>query len=667
MPLDDSSNSSALIGQIAQLFRDKEESDAFLAKERIARRTAEEEREDAEEERTKAENLRSVAEAHCRKLEELKSILEEQLEEERQRRLQSEKGVERMLGGLKDELLTPDQIARIEGDLRGQIASLQEAARKLRRDVQQEKVLKGKLEGNIQDLQGDLAKADRDRASLESELDDMRGRLKKMAELRSQIEAAKDQARKEVDDARRRAREQVEEERLHRSKAEDMYQDVLKEVAKNDQERRETGSMIEGLQKELDGERQKSQKLEEQKDILEAGQKEKDRTVAQANATLDTTSKELEEMRKDCSRLRNMLQDEKKQRDVAEEAWKEYSKRLHTERIAYTGSLGRLPDDEEIMDAVYDNLTGLERASSEEGEPSDYNLRASVPRGLPQHQQAAPPPAQQQQSLGLPVQTRRPPNRRGRNRAPPRPGLLSDRNRSVGPSSVKSGASMTSPSHVDAEKARPRSFQPAPTDPTAQQAPLPPTQPQQQQQPAPMSGFGQSGFVQVPMHGMRNPPGLNTINRPYSDMGNSSTHEEDGMYLNQSQSGYPVVHAREYQVQSPVNVGGRFRWTRHFNPMRIRSNPVAWVWDRRGNVGQSISGGTERVCRTTGKLAKSFWAWVVVLGLVAASVGLKDENEEERARNKEARRGDTYEMHDRENYSIIREEPVEYKAGSFVG
>lgn len=53
-----------------------------------------------------------------------------------------------------------------------------------------------------------------------------------------QIDAAKDQARKEVEEARRRGRDQLEEERAGRLRAETMYQDALKDATKYDQDRR---------------------------------------------------------------------------------------------------------------------------------------------------------------------------------------------------------------------------------------------------------------------------------------------------------------------------------------------------------------------------------------------------------------------------------------------
>lgn len=644
-------NSPHLITQISQVFQDKQKLEALLEKERIARRTAEQEKEDAEEGQSRAEDMRSAAEAQCRQMEEMKAILEEQLEEERQRRQQSEKGVERLLTGLKDELLDPEDSSRIEGDLRAQISSLQDAARQMRREVQHEKVQKGKVEGTIQDLQADLAKGERDRAVLESEIEDMKGRLKKMAELRAQIDAAKDQARKEVDEARRRAREQVEEERANRAKAEAMYQDVLQEVSKYDHERREADHLTAGLQKELDAERQKSHRLEEEKGILESGRKDRDRVVAQAEATLESTAKELEDYKKDCFRLRNMLEDEKKQRDIAEEAWKEYSKCLHKERTAYNESLGRLPDDDDIMQTVHDNLSGLERASSDEGDPFEYNMRS--PFYQPQYRHTPPP---QNAPVPAPMQTRRMGSRRGRGR--PKPSA---------PQSA--GLGRVSPVQHDPEGFRSMGFQPPTPDPNMIQDQQMP----QQQGMQPGTGFGPAGFVQVPGQGG------NTLNRPYAEMGNAND-EESGLFVNQPNPAggnlyHPViVPARDLQVQRPRH-RRRFGWVHHFNPFRIRLNPFGWIWVRRGGIAHNIVRCTETIGRTTGKLARSFWAWVVVLVVFAGSVGFKEDEETGSSSGQNSR----YNSQDRGPVIGDQEEPrippppqivdvqEAFKARSFVG
>lgn len=66
-----------------------------------------------------------------------------------------------------------------------------------------------------------------------------------------QIDAAKDQARKEVEEARRRGREQLEDERSGRQRAETMYQDALKDSTKYDQDRRavsEPNNLLDGWQ-----------------------------------------------------------------------------------------------------------------------------------------------------------------------------------------------------------------------------------------------------------------------------------------------------------------------------------------------------------------------------------------------------------------------------------
>lgn len=78
-------------------------------------------------------------------------------------RFQAEKNVERLLSGLKEELLDPEEAERCDGDLRSQLGELQDAARRLRREMQTEKSDKGSLQDAINELKGEIAKGERER------------------------------------------------------------------------------------------------------------------------------------------------------------------------------------------------------------------------------------------------------------------------------------------------------------------------------------------------------------------------------------------------------------------------------------------------------------------------------------------------------------------------
>ncbi|CAD7700005.1 unnamed protein product [Ostreobium quekettii] len=538
------SDNIALSAEVERLRSEKQSMEAALQSQIAMRQQAEELH--AQAERVMAKSVFQGGKP-APSIPEEETAVYEQLKEEKQARLRLEAEVKRFIAEMKNE--DGIRLSSTSGlNICEELEQLHDVSRQLSAGLEDERARRKKAESSLDVTMGELAHADKNRSKLQAEMKELRSRLHSQLEIKSQVDAVKEQTRREIDLVMRRSKGEIDEECRQRMKAEGALDEVLKEITESELARRKAEIAQREACRSLESERKARKRVEEERRNLEGVAREHHRRRSQAEAASSQLRAEVEALRKECDRLRHGLKDEKQQRDVAETAWKETARRLHGERAMYAYWVKKQNEFQgkgcnEVEEIPYQDAD------------TNWMDQARVDSGIPRH-------------------TRR-----------------LARLEEADPEGIAATGLAMPPSAQSEWDAAPRTAI-APTS---------------------ALGCGTMSF-----DGLKASHRWQAGNRPLAV--DYRALEIGDAY--RSGIGTFALGTEDIALAQQGASQGPFRWLRHLSPLR----PAKWVVSHRGDI-----------THHTGKVLQNFWTWVIVVGVVAGTIGLGDSDDgDERKSDREA-------------------------------